>query len=264
MFKYLAASVFALALAGCVASSPGPQVPVVTFQPFHAPLNVPLVVGTGDELLVEGAFIKGEKISLREPVDRMIPGSLMIPFPAHMGAGDLELTRFDGDWKYFCGREDNVAASFPGLGSVIAEGDCVGIRVSTRDASDMEWVVDNSRHNGMTTIWTKSVSPAEKPTLNVEVSRRPFRVQSLNKISFDGYFGGQLHFTWTEEGTHRESKTFTFDYHGGTAVVGFKGRVLQVNQVNSLGLEYQWLTLAAATGVFSGSIYRRTSGFPRA
>jgi hypothetical protein len=74
-----------------------------------------------------------------------------------------------------CGEIDKVTASFPGLGSVIRSGDCVGIRISGKRISGnkMQWVVDNSNYNGFTTIYKSNIKNSEinkySPTPNNQV-----------------------------------------------------------------------------------------------
>ncbi|WP_276230684.1 hypothetical protein [Pseudomonas citronellolis] len=209
-------------------------------------MGTSLSAETGQDLFVEGAYIKGERIRIAEPVDLMVPGSMLIPFPVHIGAGDLTLSRITPDWKYYCGAAENVAASFPGLGSVIANGDCVGVRIANDASGEKEWVVDNSIHNRMNTIWNKSMSSAQAASLNAEETRAPFDVRSLKRITFDGFYGGQLHFTWQEiDGEFRDAKDFTFDFTGQPTTVGIKGNVFTVKKAGNLSLEYEWVKIAA-------------------
>ncbi|WNF45169.1 hypothetical protein RHP75_12300 [Pseudomonas sp. SG20056] len=243
MTRPIATLWIALTLTGCAATHPK-QAPV-SFQSFTAPIGKPLSTGTGEDLFVEGAFIQGEKIAIEQDTDLMIPGSMMIPFPAHIGAGELSLTHITPDWKYFCGEPESVSASFPGLGSVIADGDCVGVRVSTTNSSKKEWVVDNSNHNGMSTIWTKSLSSEQSSAIYPVKSKTPFSVKNLKRIAFDGYFSGQLHFTWQEVSPGMsDSREFTFDFDGSPTVVGIKGNIFKVHKADNLSLQYEWVKIA--------------------
>lgn len=243
MSRILVAVGMGLALSGC-ASAPPQQAPV-TFKKFTAPIGKILSTETGEDLFVEGAYIKGESITISQDMDIMIPGSMMIPFPAHIGAGELQMTRITPDWKYFCGEPESVAASFPGLGSVIADGDCVGIRISASNSAKKEWVVDNSNYNRMNTVWSKSLSGEQAATIYPVKSRTPFSVKTLKRITFDGYFGGQLHFTWQEVASGvRDSRDFTFDFSGAPTVVGIKGNIFKVHKANNLSLQYEWVKIA--------------------
>ncbi|WP_313280364.1 hypothetical protein [Stutzerimonas balearica] len=233
----------ALALTGC-AATPAKQTPV-SFHSFTAPIGKHLSTETGEDLFVEGAYIQGERIVIEQDTDLMIPGSMMIPFPVHIGAGELLLTRITPEWKYFCGEPENVAASFPGLGSVIVEGDCVGIRMSTTDPAKKEWVVDNSNYNRMNTIWSKSLSSEQSSDISPVKSKTPFSVKTLKRITFDGYYSEQLHFTWQEVSPGMsDSREFTFDFDGSPAVVGIKGNIFKVHKADNLSLQYEWIKIA--------------------
>lgn len=228
------------ALAGCAAQPAGPE--PFTTKPFTAPVGTALEVNTGDALYVSGSYIPGERISISKPLDMMVPGSMFIPFPVHIDSGHLELSSITSKWRYFCAEDGRAAASFPGLGSVIRRGDCVGIRISA-NGKTKQWVVDNSVYNGMTTIWTKSMSESDTLAYTPKQSPLPFKVDRLNRIVFDGYYGGQLHFTWEETiGTQRESKEFTFDFQKDSPkTVGIKGNLFRVLSADDVMLRYEWI-----------------------
>jgi hypothetical protein len=247
--KYLIAVMhLTLAMAvitGCVAQRERAetQAEVYALHSFSAPLDQELSVNTGEAIFVEGRYIEGEYIDLPQSIDMMIPGSLMIPFPVHIDSGRIELTKIRGDWKYYCADEGRAAASFPGLGSVIRQGDCVGIRVSS-NAARKEWVVDNSNYNRMNTVWYKSLNQDERTKYSPVASSKPFKIQGLRRIVFDGYYGSQLHFTWEGESTRfRESKEFVFDFAGRPTILGIKGNQFEVVAANNVRLRYKWLTL---------------------
>ena len=174
----------------------------------------------------------------------MISGAMLIPFPVKIEKGSLRLTRFSADWSYFCSENGRASASFPGLGSVIRDGDCVGMRVANK-GDKKEWVVDNSIYNrGMTTIWTKSVSDEDSIQYPVKVISEPYKVKSLKVITFDGYHGGQLHFTLSERnGQNKDSKEFTFDFQGEATIISIKGNVLKVQQANNVNATYEWMKI---------------------
>lgn len=240
--RYLRASTvcFLAAVTACSTPTPRPTPePYVTKQ-FSAPLGTRLEVNTGDSVFVAGSYIDGEVIVLPESVDIKVPGSLGIPFPVHIDPGALELTRIDGNGKYYCAQEGKAAASFPGLGSVIAGGDCVGIRISP-DQTKKVWVVDNSIHNRAQTIWDKRMTASDAARYQPKITSRPFKVHSIRRIIFDGYYGGQLHFTWEEVGSgQRDSKEFIFDFSGSDVVIGIKGNRFRALSADNVKLTYVW------------------------
>ena len=240
--RYLRASAvcFLATVTACSTPTQRPTADVYVTKHFSAPLDTRLEVNTGDSVFVAGSYIEGEVIELHEGVDMKVPGSLGIPFPVHIDQGKLELTRIDGVGKYYCAQEGKASASFPGLGSVIANGDCVGIRIST-DQTKKVWVVDNSIRNGMQTIWDKRMSTSDAARYQPETTSKPFKVQSLRRIIFDGYHGGQLHFTWEEiTPDRRESKEFTFDFSGNDVLIGIKGNRFRALSADNVRLIYAW------------------------
>ena len=228
-----------LAFVGCVALPP-PSAPV-TLQKFTAPLNVELTATTGESLFGEGDYIEGELITVQEPVDVMIPGSMFIPFPVHIAGGPLVMKRIAKGWKYYCGDLAESTASFPGLGTVVSPGDCIGIRVSTGNG-EAQWVVDNSIHNRMSnTIWTRGIASEAVSKYKPQKSSIPFDTRSLVRITFDGYYSGQLHFSWLEiEGKERTTQKFVFDFKGPT-LMGIKGKNFEVLNADNVGLTYRWV-----------------------
>lgn len=217
---------------------------VYTEKKFTAPIGALLSVETGEAIFTEGTVIEGKSIEIQDSKELMIAGAMFIPFPVKIEKGELRLIRFAGKWSYFCADEGRASASFPGLGSVIREGDCVGIRVENK-SEKMEWVVDNSHYNrGMQTIYTKSIPDEDTTKYLIKTSAEPFKVKSLKVITFDGFNGGQLHFTLTEmKGRNKDSKEFTFDFKGEPTVVSIKGNVFKVLEANNVNASYEWIKI---------------------
>lgn len=227
-------------LAGCVAKHQ-PASLTYTTKKFSAPLGQELKADTGGTLFLEGSYIPGEYILVPNNVDIMVPGSMLIPFPVHIDSGRLVLNRISSNWRYYCAEEGKAAASFPGLGSVIARGDCVGIRVSS-DKKEKQWVVDNSNYNHMNTVWSRSLGKDDD--YPVVESDKPFKIERMRRIVFDGYYGKQLHFTWEESTAHmKETKEFVFDFVGSPTSVGIKGNLFSVISANNIQLVYKWIKL---------------------
>ena len=242
-FRLFATGVL-LAATGC--ATPPPEVirDPYAVRPFSAPLGQALRVETGNALFVSGTYVEGEQIVLTRPVDMMLPGSMFIPFPVRIEAGALTL-RHIGAHKYYCAAEGRATATFPGLGSVISSGDCVGVRVPTR-GGEPEWVVDNSKHNRSQTIWPKTMSPDERAQIQVRPSPEPFKVRDMTRIVFDGYHGKELHFKLIESrGQQQESRAFTFDFNGEATVVGVRGHQWKVLSAGNLDMRYEWVRIAA-------------------
>lgn len=217
------------------------RAPLVT-RTFNEPLNTQLQVNTGDSMLVEGRYIPGETIELAKPYDLLLPGALGIPFPVRIEADTLKLSRITADWKWYCAKEHMASASFPGLGSVVRSGDCIGVRIRT-DGRAKEWFVDNSNYNRREAVWSLTVDPETSALLRPVEVKTPFEVHTLKTLTFDGYYGGQVHFTWTEATlSNKSEQRFTFDYKPGvTMKVGIKGRLFEILGVDNINLKYQWI-----------------------
>ena len=58
--------------------------------------------------------------------------------------------------------------------------------------------MDNSNYNKGwgETIWKSGVSESEENKYYPQESSKPFKVQEITRIVFNGYYGKQLHFTF--------------------------------------------------------------------
>jgi len=242
--RTLAALSLVLTVAGCASTASEPPRDQFVLRPFTAPLGQTLRVETGNALFVSGSYIEGEEIALAKSVDMMVPGSMFIPFPVHIDAGVLSLRSIGRNFKYYCAAEGRATASFPGLGSVIRAGDCVGIRVPLT-GGDPEWVVDNSNYTRSTTIWTKSMAAEDRSSVQVRPAAEPFKVRDMTSIMFDGYYDQKLHFTLLESRDGRQNtRPFTFDFTGEPTLVGIRGNQWRVLKANNLEMSYEWVKIA--------------------
>ncbi len=103
-------------------------------------------------------------LQLRSEVRSSMPGSMGIRFRFWLPAGRYAISHRFGGWDYYCASLEEAGASFPGLGSVVRPGDCVGLRRRQSDG-ELQWVVDNSVYNRMTTVWSRRVTNAEVASL---------------------------------------------------------------------------------------------------
>lgn len=246
MIKPILLASLALAISGCAAQVAAPESDhhVLVYKKFNAPLNTNLTVETGEHLFVEGSYIEGENIKISSPTNMSIPGFLSVNFPVSFQPGDLKLARVTTGWKYYCADPANVAASYNGH-SVMAAGDCAGIRTPATGGA-WQWFVDNSQHNHATytqTIWSKDMERSEQQRFTVEKSNTPFKATGLKRITFNGYYGGQLHFSWTEvSGDKTDAKEFVFDFKGPSTTVGIKGNLFEVHSADNVRLVYSWIS----------------------
>ncbi len=229
---------------GCVTNKPMPN--LYSIKSFNAPLGKQLEVETGESLFIDGEYVEGEVITLNKEIKKMIPGSMHIPFPITIDKGKLCLTKLSNSWRYYSAEKGKFRASFPGLGSVLREGDTIGIRIS-HDKTDEEWFVDNSNYNSRSrgeTIWTKNLSLEEKSKFKPQPSGNIFEARTLRKIVFDGYYGGQVHFQWIElvDGNSHQ-KDFIFDFNGTATEAGIKGNHFIIHSADNVKLLYEWIKI---------------------
>jgi len=220
--------------------------PVYKTEEFSAPLATELSVDVGDSILTKGQAAYVEIYTLSGPIKSTMPGAYGVPFAFQIGQTALTKRYRRGHYEYFCAPLEEAGASFPGLGQVVRSGDCIGVRRSISDGS-IEWVVDNSNHNGYTTVWSRDYKPEKDPELTQSTGELSAKGSRITMIRFDGFYSNLLHFTLIEHDRSGKTETeFKFDYppRTGDPVYGIKGNLFQVNNVSNADLEYEWEELS--------------------
>jgi hypothetical protein len=232
--KLLLAPLAACLILGC--ATPGLAQP--QRHAYETPAGVELAVTTGEVVYVAGSYALSDALTLAQDVSSTMPGSMRIPFGFSIKAGTYLQSRADVVWTGFCAPIYVASASFPGLGSVVSEGDCIGVRRRNADGA-LQWVVDNSVHNGMRTVWSRSVRDKEAELLSFSKTERLAGAEIDKVVTFDGYYGGLLNFTFTEGARRREMK---FDYDGRSEkMIGMLGKRMLVLKADSVELRYRWV-----------------------
>ena len=219
--------------------------PNVVKEQFSEPLGVPLSVRVGDSIYSQGQVAYKQNLRLAEEYQGTMPGAYRVPFSFSVQSTVLDLRYARGDHDYYCADDGKASASFPGLGSVIAQGDCVGVRVH-KESGEIEWVVDNSNHNRQTTVWSTKYDEQDDPQLIPDTTRFYDAALELTEIRFDGFYSDLLHFTLVEHKRGEvEERAFRFDYppQRGEAIYGIRGQTFEVLNVSNVGMEYKWLEL---------------------
>lgn len=211
-------------------------------HPYATPYGVELAVTTGETVFVAGSYELADTLHLGVDIASTMPGSMGIPFGFKIRAGDYLQSRDGAQWTYFCAPLDRATASFPGLGVVVADGDCVGVRRRKSD-DRLEWVVDNSIKNGMTTIWSRKMTAAEIATVGFTKTQAISNASLEKAVTFDGFYSGLLTFTYVEGSSKRELR---FDYDGKSEkLIGMLGKRMLVLKADSVELRYKWIAPAA-------------------
>ena len=103
---------------------------------------------------------------LDHPFKSKMPGAMGMKFSFSIDDSLLMPSgkSHNGEWSYYIPNENRFKASYSLLGSVIRDGDSVGLRVSRNGIK--EWFVDNSIYNHMISIWTRKVN-ADDPAITM-------------------------------------------------------------------------------------------------
>jgi hypothetical protein len=104
------------------------------------------------------------------PFESKMPGAMRLPFRFAIDATVLNFigTRSDS-CDYFAPEAGRFRAWHGMLGNVLAKGDTVGLRVCANGAA--EWFVDNSNHNGMTTVWSRPTKKGDPTVQRITAER---------------------------------------------------------------------------------------------
>ncbi len=225
-------------LCGCAGT---PSSPPLTTQKFTTHIGVEVKTENGASIYYEGEFIPNEFIAIPEPVNKIMAGSMFMPTPVYIAGGSLNMKRIAEGWKYYCGKLSESSAALPGLGTIVEDGDCIGIRISIEDNS-YEWVVDNSIYKRKTSILTRSMSDREKAQFTPQKLKTAFDEKQFVKINYNGFFGGQLHFTWAQlDSFQLNTQKFVFDFVGKPIVVSIMGKQFEITSADNVAMTYRWI-----------------------
>lgn len=178
-------------------------------EPAASAIGEELQVFPGEKFYVEGEREEVPVLELSSTFEGRMPGAMRIPFSFAVDSRRLLFKRRDRDWDYFAASEGQGRAWHGMVGNVMAPGDTVGIRMNRR-TGQREWFVDNSRHNGMSTIWHRQVS--EKDVTVHVVGKQMVLLEGarLRVLEYLGVRDNQLRVRYTEFGGAKRSEEFLF------------------------------------------------------
>lgn len=240
-------SVAALLLCACYGVGARERIPVTL-----VPVSVSVAPGDrvsvdpGDAIFVQGRVAQAPGLRLSPGISSTMPGSYHFPFDFSIGECTLAPLYQTDDHRYFAAPADKSSATHSLLGSVLAGGDSVGIRVSREDNS-FEWFVDNSNHNNMSTVWHRPVRAEDGVAITEVTVPVVDEKNSASSLIYDGFYGGQVHFTWQDDQMAASNEqAFTFDVAPeGVTAVNVRGVVFDILACSNLGIEIQWVTIPA-------------------
>ena len=249
MMRLIAFLLLPLSLAAC-GSAPARSTPDfgITYERFSAPIGQDLTVQIGEHLFVEGEVAHVPFLSMSSSISSTMPGAYGVPFSFSIDQTDLELKYERGPDQFYCAPARDRSASFPSLGSVVDPGDCVGVMID-KITAEKYWVVDNSYHNGSTTVWSRPVKSDDAVELTLGSATRTDSRANMEVVYFEGFYSGLLHFKYHRfENSQENIREFKFDYppREGTATYGIRGKTFEVLDVDNTKMTYRWATIPAS------------------
>lgn len=131
----------------------------------RVPIGTPVVVTPGQEFYAEADSRPTRGVRIDQPFKSSMPGAMGFPFAFAIDSDVLiHVYTSPSGWDYFVPPDHKFRAWHSLLGSVLRNGDTVGVRLGP--AGQVEWFVDNSRYAGRSALWTRparSGDPGVKP-----------------------------------------------------------------------------------------------------
>ena len=200
--------VFALALAGLSPNA------VFAADKVSSLVGEELQVFPGDKFYAEENVVEKPSFVIPVNFESKMNGSMGFNFRFAIDASTLSWTRKVGEWDYFTAPADKARAWHGLLGTVLAEGDTVGIRVNGQ--GERQWFVDNTIHNQAlgtrgTTIWKRRIDPKK----DVSVQDGPLhkvlvKGSKIRGLEYLGLRDGQLRIRYVELTDRESTEEFFF------------------------------------------------------
>lgn len=152
----------------------------------RAPVGTPITVSAGQEFYAETALEEVPAYKLEKPFKSSMAGSMGLPFAFSIDTDLLvRVKKSDLGWEYFIPANGRFRAYHGLLGSVIRQGDTVGLRVGPQ--GEMEWFVDNSIYNGMTTVWSRRVKDKDPKLTRIMTKATEPTGESVERLIYMGF-----------------------------------------------------------------------------
>ena len=204
----------------------------------------------GDTILKKGAMKPSSIYRMSNKIKSSIPGSMGINFAFRIDQCDLSFY-FETDYHtYYAAPYGLFNATFSLYGNVVDPNDKIGIRVSKADNS-IEWFVDNSIWNKMapgSVIWTRKVKPQDGVEFEIlEGPPVPDISSGITEVVYDGFYNNLIHLTLRRIAFLPQEQVSETKFHfnpesgGGVTTLSMKGLVLNVGNVDNLGIKYDWV-----------------------
>lgn len=221
----------ALLTAAFMISAPSVSAQEPDLKATRTPVGTAIQVTAGQEFYAETKIEQVPAYKLERPFKSSMGGAGGFPFGFAI-EGDLLVLEgvSKTGWEYYVPADRKFRAYHGLLGSVIREGDTVGLRVGA--SGNMEWFVDNSVYNGFTTIWSRKVKPKDPKVTRIMTSAtRPTgdAVERLVYLGLDASKHARIrHERILKSDILRDEFTFPLDANG-KGVGAVRGAVFEIN-----------------------------------
>lgn len=214
-----------------------PILPIAAAEPATSATGRELKVFPGDKFYFEGEQVEVPVLEISNTFESRMPGSMRIRFSFAIDAKKLRFSRTHDGWDYFAAPEGKARAWHGLVGNVLAKGDTVGVRINERNG-EMEWFVENSRHNGFTTIWHRPVKPGKDVEVKAAGTEKLLpdggRVRGLEYL---GTRDNQIRVRYEEFGESVRREEFYFPISAQMpmeiGVMGLRAEVIRVDGVSA-------------------------------
>jgi len=203
----------------------------------------------GEVIYEEGSYDVIKAFEMSDDIESTMPGSMGFPFGFAIRRTILKPDYQTDTYIYYAAPYEDVLASHTLLGSVIDEGDTVGIRIEKKSGKQ-QWYVDNSKHNhgsssgSYQTIWHRDKRDDDRVSLK-EVEVREYRsLIPFKQITYEGSHDNNLLFIYTALTAKFEKEReyrFKIKSHNQDTIVSLKGNTMRVIAVTDTGIRYSWL-----------------------
>jgi hypothetical protein len=204
-------------------------------------LNVWSEPSAGEQFYSEFSEASRSAVILEHAFESKMPGSMGFRFKFAIDDTSLILAREDASYHWYAAPAGKARAWHGMLGTVLAPQDRVGLRIP-RNGGPAEWFVDNSIHNGFTTIWKRKHDPRKDPGFRLGGVEDPMR-DGWRALVYQGQRDGQLVFEIEtgEDGTI-DRREYLFPLEPLPMQIGIQGMRAEIASVSGIGIRVRVIT----------------------
>ena len=199
----------------------------------------------GDAVIVKGVMEVPSRLQIIGSIKSSMPGAMGLPFSFSIQECSLAFVAQSSTVLWYAAPDSEVTAKHSMLGSVLSEGDHVGIMINRRSGL-AHWYVDNSIHNHRrpgTMVWSRAISAADGVQVIPRYEKMVAGNSTYKAITYGGAYDGKFRFTLDEFSVGQEtSKEFFFTINeNGSTLVAIKGVLFEITYHDSVLIRYKVL-----------------------